>query len=326
MNQDPPFCVQVEFTEGCNLACTFCGINGIRKKAGGPFKWMTPAVAAAAAASIAAAKWTARIEFAMHGEPSLNPEMIELVSIFHKHLPRNQLMMTSNGAGFLKNTPATVQAIFDAGLNILALDDYERVSIVPKILARLGVDPAPSAIFGTIPVHRYPEAGLQHSPHRRYPLTHEMIVVLKDISVATAGSHATINNHAGCGGPPNNTQMGVRCAKPFREFGVRWDGKVAGCCVDWRGLYHVGDVTKTPIIALWNGQAMHAMRQKLYAGERDFGPCKGCDHPSYRVGLLPDKMGKQTMAAPDKTTNAIIASALRPRPLAEIVLREWERV
>ena len=27
--QPPPFCIQVELTEGCNLACSFCGIAGI---------------------------------------------------------------------------------------------------------------------------------------------------------------------------------------------------------------------------------------------------------------------------------------------------------
>ena len=28
--QSPPFCIQIELTEGCNLACSFCGIAHIR--------------------------------------------------------------------------------------------------------------------------------------------------------------------------------------------------------------------------------------------------------------------------------------------------------
>ena len=39
MKQQPPFCIQIELTEGCNLACSFCGIAGIRdNKANGPDK------------------------------------------------------------------------------------------------------------------------------------------------------------------------------------------------------------------------------------------------------------------------------------------------
>ena len=68
----------------------------------------------------------------------MNPHFVELVGIFRQHLPDNQLMMTSNGAGFIKDTRARVEAVFTAGLNILALDDYQAVNIVP--LARMPGD------------------------------------------------------------------------------------------------------------------------------------------------------------------------------------------
>jgi len=32
MTQDAPFAVQIEPTEGCNLRCPFCGLNGMRGK------------------------------------------------------------------------------------------------------------------------------------------------------------------------------------------------------------------------------------------------------------------------------------------------------
>ena len=38
--QDAPFSLQIELTEGCNLYCKFCGIRGIRKRAG-DYKFMT---------------------------------------------------------------------------------------------------------------------------------------------------------------------------------------------------------------------------------------------------------------------------------------------
>jgi len=30
--QTPPFSIQIEPTEGCNLGCSFCGLQGMKKK------------------------------------------------------------------------------------------------------------------------------------------------------------------------------------------------------------------------------------------------------------------------------------------------------
>ena len=43
--QDPPFSIQVEFTEGCNRGCSFCGLRGMRKKGTEPYYFMTKEVA-----------------------------------------------------------------------------------------------------------------------------------------------------------------------------------------------------------------------------------------------------------------------------------------
>lgn len=313
--QDPPFCVQVEFTEGCNLLCDFCGLNGIRSKPAENMKFMSLTMANHVAASIAKAGWTSRIEFAMHGEPTMNPQFIALVAAFRKHLPRNQLMMTSNGGGLLKDTSNAIDALFAAGLNILALDDYQTVNIVPKIRQRQR----------TYPVHEYPVDGLEFSPHRRWSKSTKVIIIIEDIGKATSGSHASLTNHCGCGAPPNDRKQGQRCAKPFRELGIRWDGAVAGCCNDWRGIVKVGSVITTSVADLWRGAVLQAMRRKLYAGQRDFGACSGCDYVSYRNGLLPDKLGKVRMDKPKPSDAAVLLQACAGKTFAPIVWRPWER-
>lgn len=319
-HQEPPFCIQVELTEGCNLRCAGCGIHGIREKAGGPYKFMTEKTACNVAATIAAAGWNCRLEFAQHGEPSLHPDFIGMIGVFRQALPRNQIMMTSNGTGFLKNTHAKIVALFEAGLNVLALDDYEAVNIVPKILERAMIDKLETS--GVV-VKRYPQDGLEWSPHRRWPRSARMLIIIEDIQKATEGSHAKINNHAKYGGPPNDSKMGVRCAKPFRELGVRWDGRVAGCCINWTGSLKVGDLNKTSIEDLWNGPVFDAMRHKLYHGQRNFGPCDGCDHETYRLGLLPDKLGKDDLPLPTPEHEAVIKKALAGPSYTPLVRQPW---
>ena len=42
--QQAPFCIKMEFTEGCNLRCNFCGLQGIRAPGEKNYKFMTPDV------------------------------------------------------------------------------------------------------------------------------------------------------------------------------------------------------------------------------------------------------------------------------------------
>jgi radical SAM protein with 4Fe4S-binding SPASM domain len=105
---------------------------------------------------------------------------------------------------------------------------------------------------------------------------------------------------------------------------IRWDGSVAICCNDWRGTYKAGNVVEDGLVEVWNSAAMDAARRKLYHGMRDFGPCKGCNATSYRVGLLPDKMGKVDLPKPTPRDRDLINRALAGKPYTVAVLRPWE--
>lgn len=315
--QDPPNTVKVEFSEGCNLACTFCGINSIRAEPGKVFNFLTVPLADRIAREVARVGWRSRFEFAMHGEPTMNPAFIALLATFRKHLPRNQLMMTSNGAGFLRDIN-NVDAAFRAGLNILALDDYQNIRIVPKVLERY------RKASGRIQIIDYP-ASRAHSPYKRWAPGTQVIVVFADISKPQPGVHNRLDNMGGLAAPRTAAMYGRRCARPFREIAIRWDGKVGACCDDWRGQYLAGDVSKQPLDEVWQGKEFMALRRKLYAGERDFGACNGCSDMSYRVGLLPDKLGKQRMDPVTSQDKEVITRALRHKPLTLVVERPWEK-
>lgn len=307
--QSPPFCVQIELVEGCNLRCDFCGLNGIRRREN-DYKFANESTLQLVATSIANSGWRSRIEFAMHGEPSLHPNLIGCLAIFRKALPKSNLMVTSNGAGYLKDIN-----LVDATLNLvdtLALDWYENVTIVPRILERYN---------GAHQVLHYPQ-NRQANPHSRYK--GKRLVVVQDIAKATKGTHANINNHCGCGAPLDYSTNGKRCAKPFRELSIRYDGNVALCCNDWRGAYVVGNTATRGVEYIWQHPAMQAARKKLYHGLRDFGPCLGCNALSYRPGLLPDQKGKQVLPLPGPADLQAIQRATTGKLLALPVLRPWE--
>lgn len=307
--QHPPYAVQVELTQGCNLGCSFCGINalGYQKLARGK-DLMSLETARSLAGQLKSLRWNPRIEFAMHGEPTLNPQAAAIIKEFRRALPKCYIMMTSNGGGLLTRPVDGIEELFAAGLNTLALDDYESVKIVPRLLAAY-------AAKGREKIVHYPDdpTGNPHSRH-----TGRLLSIVKDISVATKGTHSSLNNHAGSAAPLNDRGVGKRCAKPFRELAVRWDGSVALCCNDWPGLYRCGNILKEGVDAIWQGEAFVAARQMLIAGRREFAPCKGCDAMSTRVGLLPDPRGNEALPPVDASTAKAIKKALAKGPYTSL--------
>ena len=213
--------------------------------------------------------------------------------------------MTTNGAGLLKKpgVAANIEFLFYNGLNVLAIDEYEGVNIGKKI--REVVTPK-FCKQHDIKFYEYPEQK-EGNPHTRRKPGERVISFVQDISVATKGTHNTLNNHAGYGAPLRAFEK--PCGKPFREMSIDWNGKVPICCIAWGGEYIAGDVTKQKISEIWQGDRFNAMRQKLLRGQRDTMLCKGCDHPTHRIGLLPDKKGqkKDELPLPDEWTEEVIA-------------------
>lgn len=314
--QEPPFTVKLELTEGCNLYCEFCGLRGIRAKPGTDYKFLTLETANRLGWMLYNSSWNPRIEMAMHGEPTQNPLRAEIVRVLRSWLPRTQLMMTSNGGGLLKgDANANIQELFDAGLNVLALDDYKYVSIVHKILTQWKGK-----------VYRYPDDP-DASPYKRRSIEEHMLIIMPDISDTHDGVHAAdaLSNHCGAAGPKNDRKEGIRCARPFREFTISYDGEVILCCNDWRREMPIMNLHETDHLEdIWQHVALNAIRKKLYHGERDIGPCDGCDSKSHRCGLLPDPKGTESLGMADDNDYQAIKAALSRGPLTTPVKRPWE--
>jgi MoaA/NifB/PqqE/SkfB family radical SAM enzyme len=309
MKQEAPFSIQIELTEGCNLFCKFCGIRGIREKPGN-YLFLSLSDAKSIAKNIRQMGWKSRIEFAMHGEPTLNPQMFEIIAKFREYLPENQLSILTNGIGIVRSPKSITKRLHRHGLNIIAIDDYK-------------TNPFSKKIKNQVPGYNYPEDKI--SPHSRLHGKKHIVIYIQDITTAKSGGHSTINSHCGCATPPPTVPLNKRCAKPFREISIRWDGNVAICCNDWRGHYICGNAIEDKLSEIWNSREFNIARILLYNKDRNFIPCKWCDAISYRTGLLPDKMGKEEIRPPTKNDYKIIKQIAREdTTLAGKVLRKWE--
>ena len=76
-----------------------------------------------------------RIEFALQGEPTLNPNILEIIAEFREHYPKCQLLVSTNGdhlgfdpLGVLLSKGSkvvSVEKLFESGLNILMIEAYD---------------------------------------------------------------------------------------------------------------------------------------------------------------------------------------------------------
>jgi radical SAM protein with 4Fe4S-binding SPASM domain len=313
---DPPFALQIEPTEGCSLACSFCGIQSIRDngadaesgthgKNSAPYRFMVVRTVTILSKQVNSLGWNPRWEFAMHGEPTMNKDLPLMFKAVKKHNKRAFIQLTSNGSGLLKSPVDTIRSYFEAGMSTLALDDYKHSGgWVAKIVEAVRQDDDLSSVLKFYPKDK------DGNPHRRH--TKRLITVINDISDNSEGNHQ-LTNQGGNSFQATRASIEQPCAKPFRELSVRWDGNVALCCDDWVGKYKIGNVHDVALEDIWYSEEFEAARRRLFLGDRNFGPCRGCDVKSKRVGLLPDKMGKHRdkILPPDDESHAVLKSALK---------------
>lgn len=320
--QSPPYSIQIELNEGCNLGCNFCGLRGMREKGTQPWYRMKKETAERIIAEVKRVGWHSRIIFSMHGEPTLNPNVTKIIAMFRRAFPTTVMSMMSNGYGIVHgfgdiSTEHTISErvgkLMEAGLNDLIIDYYSAKGDAKTIEDALkGSEFKIEHLASKVPLYS-PRAG-QFRVLFNPPIQKEKAI------------NRHLCNHCGAAGPLDMSYQGKRCARPFRELAIRYDGSVAICCNDFRGEYPIGNIMEQSIEDIWYSKRFEAARILLYAGERSFKPCYGCNALSHRVGLLPDGRGKEDMQEPnDKILNYARSISKNNKHLCKTLYkRPWE--
>jgi len=282
-----PWSIQIELTEGCQLRCPMCSIaaTGIGRQ---ERNYLTIGLAERLASQIASFCPKARIEFAMHGEPLLNPEALPILRVFRQALPATQLMLTTNGVLFLTEWPQWSDNLFGL-VNVLLVDLYDPYGSKLRVI----IEGNPHGWQ----THDFYNG--QFNPYHNHGPKGTAVVFMDDLLRRDRDAAQRVVTNQGGNCPirlPLNRPLVKVCTKPFREIAVRWDGKVGICCDDWGLEYQVGDLSIESIQSVWEGERFEFARRLLRWKYRAFAPCCFCDvGAGPRVGLL-SKMIEPTKA------------------------------
>lgn len=286
-----PYTIKIEFTRGCNFSCKFCPID-VLKMYSKDKKFLSDETCRIIASQIKSVNPDGRIELTMRGEPTLNPKMMTNLNILRETLPNVQISMFTNGAVFFKD-PDMILDIIDVGVNILNIDcyngTYDRFYAIANDIISVGHDDIILEDFRSFSAYKR---------HRNGNKLH-VINLVPDIQEGEVDVRQ-IHNNAGNVNPEylknlpgyvkHKLPMERRCARPFHELVVTYDGEVLICCQDWQAQYMLGNVFDNTLEEIWWGKSHWLILRSLYKKDRgSMIPCDRCDYKGgYRLGLLHD--------------------------------------
>ncbi len=286
MTFQKPWSIQLELTEGCNRRCSFCGIHSLyREKEDVGYRFMTIETARMIAKDLN--KWLGkiRLEFALQGEPLLNPNYNKIFQIFRNEFPKCQIMVTTN-ADPLKKHPGfnkeKLLALFQSGVNILVADYYgEKWDTSYKEF----VNNLKNDFVNVYDFYKdKPKVWQYVSPKAAYIVTID--------NTNERNFFRSLNNQAGNTNPDliqikNDMPQKKKCHLPFREIAIKFDGSVMMCCMDWQREAIMGQFPEQTYKQIWNGPLFDKVRKMLYQGRRDLlSPCDRCNYHPVKVGLI----------------------------------------
>jgi MoaA/NifB/PqqE/SkfB family radical SAM enzyme len=283
-----PWTFKIEMTHGCNLRCKFCPVFA-HEKFQGNYKYMTPNRLRPIMKQLARLKSDGRIELTRRGEPTLNPHLEENIAIMREEMPKVQISLFSNGTTLLQKGKgaALIPKLLDAGLNIYNIDCYQGTYNKFKKVVQDSYPNQRLEDFRTFTAYKHHSAG------------HKLSVVNLVPDIADPKETARVrklHNAAGNQSPEMSKKFGItplteplakKCAKPFRELNVNYDGKVPLCCEDWNEQCIIGDLTKNTAEEIWYGDFHLEILRSLYNKDRSGSPCDVCTFGGgHRLGFL----------------------------------------
>lgn len=285
-----PLVVQVQTVDRCPASCVMCPNGAIRKN--GPAALVSDGLYARLLSESRGAATVTRFVLMLQNEPLLDAFLESRVRAARASLgPSVELVTVTNGE---RLSPARAAALFDAGLSELAVsvdartpETYGRIrvgldfeTVCRNIDAVLAQQPRRGVV-----VRFVRQRGNQHEERDfvRY-WTRRGARVFVSAVVNRAGSlqhfHAVRQRETR---PARRLARRVLrglvpfCTQPFTAMAVLADGRVIPCCHDWGPTAVVGDLSREPLEAIWNGPGMRAFRRTLMtSGAGALEPCAGC--------------------------------------------------
>jgi len=271
-----PPTIQIEPTNYCNFSCICCSASkSVRKKGYMEFDLFKKIVDDASCIGVR------KVDFFLHGEPLLHPEIIEMLRYIQKK--GLNIELATNGLLFDKGK---IEAVLRSGF---AKDDTIRFSILgfskeihENIQRGADHEKILSNVFHFIELKKslgmkYPKAKIQfyvipENQHEKKQFEQFWRERADTVSIGSASTKFREYKHSTGKLSPRTTF----CWDFWNRMTIFWNGDVSMCCIDVDGDYIVGNLKKQTIKEIWNGGQMSFL--KMLHREKKFDKLRLCSH------------------------------------------------
>jgi len=284
MGKRTPWVWSVEFTRGCNLSCWHCTAR-IFPEDGEP-RFMSMETWVEMCRVMNAITPNTRLELAQGGEPTLNPNLYDCLSVARKLTPTTQIQVTTNGLTLLAGD-VTYKELFAAGAHSVYVDMYGQKEKHVEMARASGAE-----------WYKYDEPSKQgtvgHKMANTYYGDPDMrLIILQDtpeyrIRWRNLGRLSTFLNHIDWdvaipyGLVPVRESYVRKCTMPMRYVSTSWEGDYLFCCIDFwcETAGQMGNVRDGPkgFNDYWFGLLMQSIRRRITKADRAGVPyCTRCN-------------------------------------------------
>ena len=305
---DTPFSVHIDVCSLCNFKCTFCFQHDKQgmKDSGVEWGMMDIDIFKSCVDDLSKfPKKIKKIKIGNHGEPTMHPQLPEMIAYARKSGVADLIEIFTNGS---RLNPTLNQQLVDSGLqrmNIsvegLTAESYKRVadynidydSFISNIRDLYERKDDNLSIYIKVVDHAVvkseegrPTIDLSDEEKSFFYKTFGEIsdeMSIENVVPQWAETDQNELTDVGMYGQKIEKLKDV-CPFPFMYLHVNSDGTVAGCTLDWARKVLVGDKAKHDLFEVWNGTQMRELRIKMLKGQRHQIPmCDTCNAPNVCV-------------------------------------------
>ena len=219
-----------------------------------------------------------RIEPYLHGEPFMDPKLLDRIEYINKHLPDTEVHLFTNGSLL---TAKRIERLKELRLDSMVIS--VNTSIGDKYNAVMGLD------------WKKTLANLERVADENKtdkPVAERFVIRMtapKETTDAEIDSFRKLAKRLGARAvivSLHNYKGDINSERPVPQFpcyftndlDILWDGNTALCCMDHDGEYSWGDVKKHSVLEVFNSPVAKMYRQKMREDKRnELTPCNECN-------------------------------------------------
>ena len=258
-----PSIVEISNSGVCNRSCVFCPRSD--KDYPNKFEFVKTELIEKLSNELKEFDYSGLIIFSGFGEPTLDKNLNNHISILKTNLPNCTIEVISNGDAL---DLQKVKQLFDSGLSRLLISVYdgkERMEYFESMKKEISGYLEPRVRY--LPPEQ--KFGLEFLTNRSGRMENAIYRI--------PSTEPSINNP---------------CYFTSYMFFMTYTGDVLLCSNDWNENGNVGNFNQQSLMEIWTGDKMRSYRNKLINGDRQSLPCSKCDTIGTLMGLEHSKVWK----------------------------------